>query len=237
MDNASEALQLAGWVLIFVLALSLSMSAFTQARQSIDRILLASDRDYIATYIDKGSGKTHRIVGAETIVPTIYRAYRENFKVRIVYEKSEEGLDWAESDKVALYQIETLRSDGYTKVPKRVFEIDLEDQNLGDETMKEYFIQRVLFGESGYDATLERKLTSNIISQKRYSAVSVDGRDFINSTGGLYDFIISKETSGKKVYAREELGVYFQEEVDGTHIESIANKTEKRVVTYYLSYK
>ncbi len=227
MENAAEALKLAGWVLIFVLALSLSMNALSEARQSIDQILIASDRDYVTTYVEQ-SKDTHRIVGAAQIVPTIYRAYRENFKVRIVYE----GTNWAE--KKPFYQIYVLNSSG-ERTTKPIFEIDLENQNLDGETEKEYFLRRILFGEgpnvqNNIDRTLENNLTTTLALNERSSNSLMD-KDFLNSETGFYGFITS---SGNKIYAREELGVYLQEEVEGTVIESTANKTEKRVVTYYL---
>jgi hypothetical protein len=84
MENAAQALRLAAWVLIFILALSLCINSFTQARQSVDQILMSTDREYITTYVDQAKN-TQRIVGAETIVPTIYRAYKENFKIRFKF--------------------------------------------------------------------------------------------------------------------------------------------------------
>ena len=46
MENAAEALQMAAAVLIFVLALSLSINAFGEARVASQTILEYSDREY-----------------------------------------------------------------------------------------------------------------------------------------------------------------------------------------------
>jgi len=84
MENAAEALKMAGGVLIFVLALSICINAFTNTRQGIDNIVLYSDREFLTTYVEQNKG-TKRIVGAESIVPTIYRAYKENIKIKKIY--------------------------------------------------------------------------------------------------------------------------------------------------------
>lgn len=89
MENAAEALQMAGAVLIFVLALSIIILSFNQVRQTADIILDYRDREtmYIdGDYYYEASG-TERQVGLETIIPAIIRAYTENYK--IVFE----GLD------------------------------------------------------------------------------------------------------------------------------------------------
>ena len=46
-ENVSDALKMAGSVLLFVLALSVCMLAFTNARESLDTILKFSDREYL----------------------------------------------------------------------------------------------------------------------------------------------------------------------------------------------
>ena len=227
MENAVEALKLAGWVLIFILALSISMNSFSQARQSVDELIKLSDREYITTYIKGsdagtdsfGNNRTKRKVGAATIVPSIYRAYKENYKIRIKF-------DSGVADK-PLYRIQsveydqTLRRNISTKT--KVYEIDLKDQNLGGETNKDYFVKRILYGKNAIDTSLEGKLGTYILQE--------DNQDFLNTEKGLYGFLTT--TSG--LWAEEQLGVYYQDEIEGSStLISNANKTEKRVVTYIL---
>lgn len=80
MENAVEALKMAAAVLIFVVALSISINAFGEARKTSQTILDNQDREYDYTYVED-NGTTQRIVGAETIVPSIYKAYKENYKI------------------------------------------------------------------------------------------------------------------------------------------------------------
>lgn len=86
MENAADAIKMAGAVLLFVLALSIIIPFFSQARETTDLILDARDRE--TTYINgnfyyKATG-TERQVGWETILPTVMRAYIENYKIVFV---------------------------------------------------------------------------------------------------------------------------------------------------------
>ena len=83
MENATDALKMAASLLIFVVALSISINAFSRARQTSQIILDYSDREYDYTYVEEnkdqnGNILTERLVGIETIIPNIYKAYSEN---------------------------------------------------------------------------------------------------------------------------------------------------------------
>ncbi len=85
MENAAEALKMAAFVLIFILALSISINAFGTVRTTTQTILEYKDREYDYDYIE--GDRTKRIVSAETIVPSIYKAYKENYKIVFVSDK------------------------------------------------------------------------------------------------------------------------------------------------------
>lgn len=93
MENASDAIIMAGAVLIFVIALSLAMSVFTQARSTIDTVVYASDRTNYYEYMDMdiSNNVKNRIVGLETIIPTLYKYYKENYTV-VFLEKNGKGM-------------------------------------------------------------------------------------------------------------------------------------------------
>ena len=83
MENVAEALKMAFAVLMFVLALTLCISSFSQAREAVDSIITIKDRETSYTYVTASKDGT-RTVGAETIVPTLYKAYKENFEVHFL---------------------------------------------------------------------------------------------------------------------------------------------------------
>ena len=114
MENAAEALKMAFAVLMFVLALTLCISSFSQAREAVDSIITIKDRETSYTYVTASKDGT-RTVGAETIVPTLYKAYKENFEVHFVD---------AEGNPIILYKYK----DPYGN-KKAMSVIDLEQEN------------------------------------------------------------------------------------------------------------
>ncbi len=179
MENVAEALKMAAAVLIFVMALSISINAFGEARQSAQVILDNSDREYDYTYIQpiEKNGKiiTERTVRGEAIVPAIYKAYKENYK--IVF-KDKNG------DPMKLYE----------KKGQAVTSIDLENEVWGlDE--KEKFIRLLLKTRTNF--TTEDKNEQNNFK---------NNRGIVLQNEGLYDIIKGKSFIEKLgVYYQEEV--------------------------------
>lgn len=180
MENAVEALKNAAWVLVFVVALSLCINSFTEARQTMDTILDYNDREYDDYTSIKGSNDTQREVGYESIIPTIYRAYKENYK--IIFK----GID-------KLYQMQDSNGNWVD-----INTIDLEQYNIGNsDELKEAFIVRVLFGNDAKTAEEEKKLKdykSNFINYEFGNGIYnyLQGNNFKESLGEYY-----QEEAGK----------------------------------------
>lgn len=116
MENAVDALKMAGSVLLFVIGLTIAILAFSQAREAIDSVLRYSDREAFTMqdeevrkrfYYLSNENDTNRYVGLETIIPSIYRSYKENYKIVFefpddyyLYQDRETGLDIKEIDTV-----------------------------------------------------------------------------------------------------------------------------------------
>lgn len=83
MENAVEALKLAFAVILLTLALGLTMTLFSKARSTSDIVLRSADTSEYYDYIEyTDADKTgNRIVGFETIIPTLYKYSKENYKV------------------------------------------------------------------------------------------------------------------------------------------------------------
>ena len=203
MENAVDALKMAGAVLLFVLAISVAIVSFGQARETADTILDYKDRETV--YIDGNlyyqTTGTERTVGLETIIPTIYRAYIENYK--IVFQGLNEP-------------IYTLKLSGDTKIAK--YTIDLETKTttdgiqinnvaLANDEQKSEFLCGILykdFSKSGSEENFKKKYN-----------VDLPTNSLIN------------RLKGTKI--TEYLGVYYQN--DNENVPDV-NKTEKRIITY-----
>lgn len=89
MENAVEALKLAFAVILLTLALSLSINYFSKARDTAEQVLQSSDSfryyDYEQYSLDPDysvmDNQGNRIVGYETVIPTVYKYDKERYKV------------------------------------------------------------------------------------------------------------------------------------------------------------
>ena len=92
MDDAVQAITMAFAVLVFVIALSLAMLLIKQATNTSELLVQYSDLtafyDNIQLDNNNGIAETERVVGLDTVIPTLYRYYKENFCVKI-YDGSE----------------------------------------------------------------------------------------------------------------------------------------------------
>ena len=92
-DNISKALNIVFAVFVFIMALSLGIYMFSQVTATAEVLTFYADStayyDNVKTDITfEGNDKdikdgTARIVSVETIIPTLYRYYKENFCVKI----------------------------------------------------------------------------------------------------------------------------------------------------------
>ena len=170
MENAAEALKMAFGVLVFVLALSISVNAFSEARQVSQTIINYRDREYDTTYVDEysytdasGNLITQRVVSLETIIPTIYRAYKENYKIIFDF-----GTYYTEG----LFK----QINHTTNIYEPVNYIDEKDQTLGGDKQQIEFITDILYGTTDTTKYNGRRL----------------------NTTGLYDIIKDREWKFKE---------------------------------------
>lgn len=212
MENAAEALKMAGAVMIFVLALSVIIFSFGQARQSADTILDYRDRE--TAYIDAQDyyeiSSIERKVDLETIIPSIFRAYLENYK--IVFDGlGNEPIYYLE------YIVQTQPVVQTQSIPKYTLDIETSQNAkynnvaLGTDERKIEFLKGILMGDFGPE------INAKSIFENRYK---------VDLTGcrPLYDRL--KDNSIRTI--TEHLGVYQQ----NPEVVSEANRTEKRVITY-----
>ena len=213
MENVADALKMAAAFLIFIMALAISINAFSQARLTATTLLEYHDRDYEYRYIeanvdDSGNPVTERIVGIESVVPSIYKAWKENYK--IVFD------DGILSDGVYQQEDET----GSLQV---VNTIDLEDIALASNR-EEPFVMAILYGNK----------CENFSAIKTYFRKNMGIS--LNETG-IYDKISNrklKESIG--IYYQNEISedgtVTLDPGEDDTSSVPETNRTEKRVITY-----
>lgn len=182
MENAADALKIAFAVMVFVLALSLSISCLSEANSAVQAVAFMRDRETNYTYVTPSSDLT-RIVGVETVVTSMYKAYEENFQIRF-YDSNNNPL-------VLYYRTDNngniIKKDN-AKIP--VTYIDLKDENYANA---EEAITHLNFLLGNY-----RNYNDNVnLNKYRNQIIKNDYPD------GLYNFF-----AGKKF--KENLGEYYQ---------------------------
>lgn len=209
-ENIADAFKMAGSVLLFVMGLSIAILAFSQARESMDIVLSYSDRESLSIegnprfyYLSKDND-TSRYVGKETIIPAIYRAYKENYKIVFKFP-----------DDYYLFKQEVKNAKGLNK-EKKISTLDLANQSLSSDLASRQFLNGIIYGDFEYE---NEKSKNDYINKFKITPNDIS----------LYQYLTEKESTYK---IKEYLGTYYIEDVNGTSEVNAVNKTEKRVITY-----
>jgi hypothetical protein len=85
MENAVDAIKLAFALLVFAIAITLTISVIGQARATADAVFTSVDKTEFYEYATNGdyNAVEDRIVSFETILPTIHRYAKEQYAVTI----------------------------------------------------------------------------------------------------------------------------------------------------------
>lgn len=215
MENAVEALKIAFAVLLFVLALSLSMSSFSQATEAVGEIMSLRDKHMQYKSVVPSKDFT-RTVGLETIIPTLYTAYDKNENVEIHFQRKK--VDGSIESMPIYYKINQYGEreiDKTTMQPIKIYTIDFDTENLKEIKNPSKHLDMILaVGNNNksdfYDETMVEKYKNEFYEDYPY---------------GFYEYLKGELENG--YVFKEELGEFMQGEKEGTAI-------KKRVITYTL---
>lgn len=156
MENAVEAIMMAFAVIVLILALSVSIFSFNKVRVVSDIVLYSKDETNYYDYQGAiGAKAENRIVGIETIIPTLYKYYKENYTVVFrqasyndetgeltnikplkVYETPSNSALWQSNYKQKLNDKYSRCIPAYSydsKPEKEIFSFDIEEETLRHE--------------------------------------------------------------------------------------------------------
>lgn len=96
MENASEAIVIAGSIFLLIIALTLSITSFSRVKNQIDDIVTLHDKveyavdseNNLVNFIESKKDYT-RTVQIETIVTSLRRIRKENFEVYIIFDNED----------------------------------------------------------------------------------------------------------------------------------------------------
>ena len=218
MENAADALKMAAAVLIFVIALSTAMFGFTKARQAASAVMSKSDNEryYDSDNIDILDS---RIVGIETVIPTLYSYFKEGYTI-LFYTA-----DWSSTNKqisnlqkVTLYYTEAL--PGNLNLSGRLqndedsqyrFSYSYKDENGINRTTTLY---RGIYGLDSDDEAVRREpWAGNDVSYKNFIMSLIN-----RVSTPFYDFsrdLFSGSPNDNGGYNANKLGIKFQYQFNG----------------------
>lgn len=223
MENAVDALKIAFGVFVFTMALSLSIYMFTMARETSDIVLQSSDVTKLMEYIEASDmiGED-RIVGLETIIPTLYKYYKENYTV--IFLKSD-------GTPLELYETQTnptLWSPGYTNK----YYDDNQDLKICSFDVDEETRRREPWtgNTNYYKQNLDMFLSGGTFIAPSGNGMNYDYSNARINGWGNSSFIDEYKDS----QFRESLGEYTYNEVSSTTSTTNVKEKKKRVIIYTL---
>lgn len=229
MDNAAEALYMGAAVLVFMVALSLTLSSFSTFRNDLEDLILAEEKVDTAQSTDS-TGKTSyinyissseecRTVGIETVANSLYRVYKENYMVVLKLNNYNEFAP--SSGSLKEYNDLLIKGNGVvlnnstSKANMKVQKYKNRVENLLnlDDTI-------LVFNISNAQNDSER--FSNALKDGLYDLLK--DKTFIEYTGVYYqnDTVPLGSYTDPKTYPEDE----------GKKSISVANKEKARIITY-----
>lgn len=210
MENAVDAIYIAGAVLLMIVALTVSISSFSTQIAKVEEIVQADERVDVVTTTDVAGNtdflnyitynKSTRDVGVETIVNSLYRSYKENYTVYIKFKNASSytGVDSS---------IKTKATKQQKDIDGNVI-ININDNILVFKITTEYNLQNA------------KEKLDDILAP-------------VHATENPNGSNLYKKMVGKKF--TEYIGTLYQNDIgSGTRTEDIsdANKTRIRIITY-----
>lgn len=168
MENAVDALKMAFSVFVLMIAIAVAVSSFSMAKTASDVIMYSKDTtNFYDYYEETGKKEESRIVGIETIIPTLYRYYKENYKVEFYKWTGYNADTGTHSGSSKLYLIDTKNGD-----KRNYFSVDYEYEKHEPWTASENEIKKHL------DAFLNGKSYRDVADNSVY--VNYTNNSFID---------------------------------------------------------
>lgn len=229
MENAVDALKMAGAAMLFVLAFTISMVMFSKARETTDAVLDNLQLKNFFTKVDALDTNVTRKVGIETIIPTLYRYCQsdDNIRIRILDEDDKEL-------QVFDQEIESLVNSGLeVTATSENYEYYHELAGKYNDSSKEAYMFGAPWANQGKQYYLER-INAYIYGTKAKHMTNVDYSDGPSAIKARGNYLMKYEgRTFEESYLEYRTGGHVQIDEYGEEIVTIPAST-KIIVTYKL---
>ena len=232
MENSTDALKMAFAVIVFVMALTIAVMMFSQLNQVSKLVVSSSDITKYYEYKPAENEEQTRIVGLETIIPTLYTYYKENYTVLFLnkngaplelYESQTNRALWSTTGIGTIGKYYTTDESQYaTYDQKSVCAFDVDEETIRHEPWTGSL--------SDYKENLDAFLYGGTFKYKS-GAIDSSGKRRAYKYSNFID-------TYKKSKFKETLGEYkynlTTEEEDNSNVSLLLKNRKKRVIIYQL---
>lgn len=262
MENAVEALKMAFAVMAFVMALSVSMISFNKVKVTSDVVLYTKDETNYYEYQEaKGKAAENRIVGLETIIPTLYKYYKENYTV-LFRQANYDYVNGTFSNVKALPVYETKSTDKtsrgvklwgsnkkdndgntyntYEKLMNNKYSININSYSYSESTNKKIFsfdLEEETLRHEPWTGSFDKareNLDCFLFGTTYYNPNN--NNEYITYEGFIEKYKDKKfiETIGEYTYSSSQSNSYDTEDENGSTINSLVKEKKKRIIIFTL---
>lgn len=245
MENATDALYMAAAVLLFVMAITIGITSFTSAKQTADAILYRKDETMYYEYTDVSTrAEQNRIVGLETIIPTLYKYYKENYTVvfKEAYYDTKEGVftnseylkifDYKGSMKSWPLSYENLIKHKYIKKGENINSVNAWNNFVNSKKIFSFDLDEEILRREPWTGSHER--------MKENLDAFINGGTYKNPNNGMdyitYDGFIKKYKNDKFVETILEYDYGSKQQIsgdeEGSSISDFAKTKTKRMIIF-----
>lgn len=244
MENAVDALKIAFAVMVFVIALTISINAFNKVKATADIVLYSSDETNYYEYTQiAGKAAENRIVGMETIIPALYKYYKENYTIvfRQANYNEETGV-FSNIEPLKIYETKTnsrLWASTYEPLMKSKYSIN---QKTKEYIISENYNPNVsIFSFDLEEETLRHEpWTGSYAETKKNIDIFLSGGTYVNPTknGQNVNYSIGFMDKYKNKKFVETIAEYTynssQTQEENSTISSLTKEKTKRIIIFTL---
>lgn len=250
MENAVEAIKMAFAAIIFGMALTISVISFNNVKATSDAVLYTKDETNYYDYQGAtGKAAENRVVGLETIIPTLYKYYKENYTIVFrqgnynettgefynlkpleIYKTPSKAKTstvqlWGSNyDKLMQTKYDGVFDNGYTKsLSESIFSFDLEEETLRHEPWTGSFDKA--------RENLDCMLSGNIYKNPNNNSNYIDYSKMPLQIGGFISKYKNEkfiETVGEYTYSSSQVN----DTEEGSSISSLIKQKNKRMIIF-----
>ena len=213
--------------MMFVLALTITLNIFNQAKNTADSVLFSTDRTNFYEHITPDENGVTRQVGVETIIPTLYRYFQDGYIVRIL---DKDGKQLQAFDQEAERYVNKYSKENNVNGHTELSDDEINKANYALEHYNNSALPAYMYGAPWETSSNSDKYLARINAYIYGKNIKIDGKTVDYSNNGLIKYkgekfnesYIEYNTSGR--YMSDGMGNWY----------TIVDGLQKVMITYQL---